>query len=121
MKILTTLLVAVGLLFASCDSMKTNEATDLYGQWQGTPWSFTFNEDGSCVILNNGNLWPGETTWRAVSMGNALEFVADGKVIMANVTVKGLKDDVLTLETRPMIGGAKAELATQIHELTRVK
>ncbi len=120
MRIILPLLLLFGISFTSCDSMKTYDVNDLYGSWQGDVWAFTFNEDGSCMIANKGNALDGENTWRQVSMGNTLELVHNGKVFMANVTVKGIENDVLTLEMRPMIGGGKSELATEIHELKRV-
>ena len=119
MKHLAVLLLSVTFFFASCSSMSTYEVKDLYGQWQGETWGFTFNEDGSCVILRGGQQWPGETTWRQVSIGNTLELIADGKVIMSNVTVKGIENDVLSLEMRPMIGAQTQ--TTEIHKLNRVK
>ena len=39
----------------------------------------------------NGNKWPGETKFRAVSIGNTLEFTAGGKVFLSNVTIKNLE------------------------------
>ncbi len=122
MKILATLLLVTLVSLVSCgDAFTTYEVKDLYGEWKGEPWSFTFKEDGSCKIINKGQVWPGETTWRAVSIGNTLELVADGKVIMSNLTVKSIANDTLQLETRPMIGGARADVSTVLHTLVRVQ
>jgi len=121
MRTIATFLFAITLFITSCDSFKTYEVENLYGKWKGDVWSFTFEEDGSCEVVKNGNKLQGETTWRAVTMSNTLEFVANGKVFMANVTVKGIENDTLTLEMRPMIGGGKSELSTEIYKLARVE
>lgn len=122
MKFLIALLFIFSIAFTSCgDAFSSFESKDLYGQWQGDTWGFTFNEDGSCEVLKNGNLWPGETTWRKVAVGNTLEFVANGKVFLSNVTVKGIQNDTLSIEMRPMFRGAKAETTTVVSKLVRVK
>lgn len=122
-KILATLFVLTTLLFVtSCgDSFKTYKVEDLYGNWRGEAWGFDFNKDGSAKIIRRGSEMSGEITWRAVSIGNTLEFVQDGKVIMANMTIKGIENDTLTIETRPLLGSGKSELATEIHKLARVE
>lgn len=122
MKYLAILLCSAVLLFTSCgDSFKTYEVENLYGTWRGDDWGFTFNKDGSAEIIRRGQQMEGDITWRQVSIGNTLEFVADGKVIMSNLTIKGIEGDKLTIETRPLLGGVRAEMATEIHELTRVE
>lgn len=110
------LLAGVTLFLASCTT--NYEVKDLHGQWEGKSMGFTFNEDSSCEIKINGEKYPGDTHWRA-AMGNTLEFTANGKVIMSNVTVKSLKDDVLTIEMRPMLN--PKDLTTVIHEMKRVE
>lgn len=111
------LLIITTLTLTSCGSNYKIE--ELYGKWQGPSLGFTFNEDGSCEIIMGGEKWPGETAFRAVSIGNTLEFTANGKVILSNVTIKSLVGDVLTIEMRPMISSAAQ--TTQVHELKRVK
>lgn len=122
MKFLVALFISSALLLASCgDSFKTYKVENLYGTWSGEAWGFTFNEDGSAEIIRRGQQMAGEITWRAVSIGNTLEFVSDGKVIMSNLTIKGIEGNKLTIETRPLLGGVRTEMATEIHELTRVE
>lgn len=114
-----TLLLLLLTIFTLSSCGSNYKIEELYGKWQGDTWGFTFNEDSTCEILMNGEKWPGATMFRPVSIGNTLEFTADGKVILSNVTIKSLANDVLTIELRPMIGGATE--TTQIHELKRVK
>lgn len=113
---LLVLLTTISLFFASCTT--NYEVKDLYGKWSGESMGFTFNEDSSCEIILNGEKYPGDTHWRA-AIGNTLEFTANGKVIMANVTIKSLKDKVLTIEMRPMT--TSKDVTTIIHEMKRVE
>lgn len=109
--------VTVALFFMSCGA--TNyKVEELYGKWVSETMSFNFMEDGSCDMYIKTEQWPGEVKWRA-AMGNTLEITADGKVIMANLTIKSLKGDELTIETRQMVG-ARRDIATS-HVMKRVK
>jgi len=110
------LITGVALFLGSCTT--NYEVKDLYGKWMGESMGFTFNEDGSCEIFMNGEKDPRETYWRD-AMGNTLEFTSNGKVILSNVTVKSLKDDVLTIEMRPLL--TKRDIATVIHVMKRVE
>jgi len=92
---------------------------DLYGKWDSKSLGFTFNEDGSCVVLIDGNQWPGQTKYRAVSIGNTLEFTVNGKVFLSNVTIKSLKEDILEVEMRNMFGSK--EMTSETHRLQRVQ
>lgn len=92
---------------------------ELYGTWNSEELGFTFNEDGSCEVIIKGNKWPGETKFRPVSIGNTLEFTADGKVFLSNVTIKGLEGDVLQVEMRNMLGSNIQ--TSETHTLHRVK
>ena len=111
------LILWVALTMTACFE-STYKVEDLYGKWESESISFVFNEDGSCEYYMNGNKYPGETRFRPVTIGNALEITANGKVIMANLTINSLKDDQLTIETRQMIGNREA--STQTHVLNRV-
>lgn len=91
---------------------------ELYGKWEGESMGFVFNEDKSCEVYIKGERYPGETSFSAVFGGNSLEFVADGKVFMSNVTIKALENDVLTVEMRPMIN--PGEQTTVTHVMKRV-
>lgn len=113
---LLVFLSAIALCLASCTT--NYEVKDLYGKWADETMGFTFNEDSSCEIMINGEKYPGDTHWRA-ALGNTLEFTANGKVIMSNVTIKSLKDDVLTIEMRPLLN--PKDLATVVHEMKRVE
>ncbi len=109
--------VTVALFFMSCGA--TNyKVEELYGKWVSETMSFTFRKDGTCDLYIKKQPWPGEVKWRA-AIGNTLEITADGKVILGNLTIKSLKDDVLTIETRQMVG-AKRDIATS-HVMKRVK
>lgn len=111
-----TFFLFVGILFLS--SCTTNyEIEELYGIWEGETMRLVLEESGKCELTINGNTFPGDTEWSAV-IGNTLEFTANGKVFLSNVTIKSLKDNVLTLETRPII--SKSNQATEIHTLQRV-
>jgi hypothetical protein len=110
-------LVFVATILTSC--APTNyETKDIYGKWVGETMGLTMKEGGSCVMTLAGEKMPGEITWRA-AMGNTLEFTQNGKVIMSNVTVKGIKDDVLTIELRPMMSGK--DRTTIIHSMKRAE
>lgn len=109
MRLLMGIMLLLTLTITACS---TYELKDLYGEWKGEVWAFTFNEDMSCTLTKDGNTLSGSCTYRTV--GNALEFVRDGAVFMSNVTVKGIEGDVLTIELRP---GSE----TEIHKLNRVK
>lgn len=111
------ILTIVILTLSSCFE-PNYQLEDLYGKWTSENMGFTFNKDNSCEIIINGNKWPGETEFRPVSIGNTLEFTANGSVIMSNVTIKSLKDDVLTIEMRPMTNSK--DQTTEIHVLNRV-
>lgn len=110
------LLTALVILCASCGTNYKIE--ELYGTWECEAMGFTFNQDGSCDIMMKGERWPGKTEFRAVSIGNTLEFTQGGLVILSNVTIKSLVDDVLTIEMRPM---TNPTATTVIHEMKRVK
>lgn len=110
------LLVAVATLAISCGP--TNyKVEELIGKWQGEKYAMTFNEDNTCEILIDGEQYPA-AEWRA-AIGNTLEFTQAGKVTLSNVTIKSLKDDVLTIEMRPIM--TKKDLTTEIHMMNRVK
>ena len=109
------MIAGVALFLSSC--MTNYELKDIYGKWMGEKIGFTFNEDGTCEIFMNGGKDPRQMEWNTV--GNALEFVANGKVILSNVTVKGIKDDVLTIEMRPMF--TQGDVSTVIHTMKRVE
>lgn len=111
------LMIGLALTMTACFE-PTYIVEDLYGKWESESISFVFNEDGSCEYYMNGNKYPGDTRFRPVTIGNALEITSNGKVIMANLTIKSLKDDQLTIETRQMIGNREA--STQTHVLNRV-
>lgn len=110
------LITTISLFIASCTT--NYEVKDLYGKWSGESMGFTFNEDSSCEIFLNGEQYPGDTHWRA-AIGNTLEFTANGKVIMSNVTIKSLKDDVLTIEMRPMMNSK--DVTTVVHKMKRAE
>ena len=113
-----TVLTLVTFLFSSC--FESNyKIEELYGTWDSEKLGFTFNKDGSCEVLMNGNKWPGETKFRAVSIGNTLEFTAGGKVFLSNVTIKNLEKDTLTIEMRDMFNPSNQ--TTNVHVLTRIK
>ena len=103
------------LLLASCAS--NYETEQLYGAWQGEKLGLTLNEDGSAVITLDGVAFGEEVAWRD-AIGNTLEFTSNGKVILDNVTVKGVSPDTLTIELRPLIG--RSNSATELHHLIKV-
>ena len=117
MRILTVLTL-VTFLFTGCFEANY-KIEELYGKWHSEKLGFTFNEDGSCEVLMNGNKWPGETTFRAVSIGNTLEFTAGGKVFLSNVTIKSIEGNVLTIEMRDMF--SPTQKTTNVHLLNRVE
>lgn len=92
---------------------------DLYGKWYSEALGFSFNEDGTCDVIIDGNKYPGKTEFRAVSIGNTLEFTKDGKVFLSNVTIKSLEGDVLEIEMRDMF--STKILSSEIHQLKRVQ
>ena len=106
-------------LFTSCDSFKTFEEKDIIGSWEGEKWGFTFNEDHTCSISQSGRIWYDNANWRQMMFGNTLEFVANGKVILTNVTVKSVDQSTLTLELRPLIGSQTT--TTETHKLSKVE
>ncbi len=118
MRFISLVLISSLFLFA-CDSFKTFEEKDIIGSWQGEKWSFTFNEDHSCTISQSGRVWYENANWRQMMFGNTLEFVANGKVILTNVTVKSVDATTLTLELRPIIGSKIT--TTETHKLTKVE
>ncbi len=112
------LLAATAIFCFSCFE-PNYKIEELYGKWESEKLGFTFNEDGSCEVIMNGNKWPGETKFRAVSIGNTLEFTSGGKVFLSNVTIKSLTGDILNIEMRDMLNPTKQ--ATEIHVLNRAK
>lgn len=119
MRYLSFLMIFSLVIFSSCDSFKTFEEKDIIGSWEGDKWSFTFNEDHSCVISQSGKVWYENANWRQMMFGNTLEFVANGKVILTNVTVKSVDQSTLTLELRPLIGNQIT--TTETHKLIKVE
>lgn len=111
------LIAGVALFLGSCTT--NYEVEDLHGKWMGESMGFTFNEDSSCEIFMKGAKDPRKVEWRA-AMGNTLEFTSNGKVILSNVTIKSLKDDVLTIEMRPLLT-TKHDIATVIHVMKRAE
>lgn len=110
---LLALFLCIGL--ASCTS--NYETEELYGQWQGQKLGLTLNQDGSAVILLDGIAFGENVEWRD-AIGNTLEFTSNGTVILSNVTVKGVSNDTLTIEFRPIMGRNAA--AEEIHHLVKV-
>jgi hypothetical protein len=111
------LIAGVALFLGSCTT--NYEVKDLHGKWMGESMGFTFNEDNSCEIFMSGAKDPRKVEWRD-AMGNTLEFTSNGKVILSNVTVKSLKDDVLTIEMRPLLT-TRHDISTVIHVMKRVE
>ncbi len=103
------------LLLTACSS--TYEKADLYGHWQNENWDFVFNEDGTCKIGKQSQYQGGQWTYR--TFGNTLEIAKNGTVFLSGLTVKGIENDELTIEFRPIIGQAKNSQNLQV--LKRVK
>lgn len=110
------LITGIAFFLGSCTT--NYETKDLYGKWMGESMGLTLNEDGSCEIFMNGAKDSREIEWRD-AMGNTLEFTSNGKVILSNVTVKSVKDDVLTIEMRPLL--TRKDITTVIHAMKRVE
>jgi len=116
MRVVLVLMLAATCLVGCFEANYKME--ELYGKWEGESMGFVFNEDESCEVYIKGERYPGETSYSAVFGGNSLEFVADGKVFMSNVTIKSLENDVLTIEMRPMLN--PKDLTTVTHVMKRV-
>ncbi len=112
------LILSCSLLFTACFEANY-KIEDLYGKWSSEALAFSFNEDGTCEVIIDGNKYPGATKFRAVSIGNTLEFTAGGKVFLSNVTIKSLEGDVLEVEMRDMF--STKILSSEIHQLRRVQ
>ena len=96
MKKLIFLLSLSSIFFLSCQS--TYEKQELYGHWKNDNWDFIFNEDGTCKVGKNAVFQKGNWTYR--TFGNTLEIVRDGKVVLSNLTIKGIHNNELSLEFR---------------------
>lgn len=112
---ISSLLLGVSLFLASCTT--NYETKELYGTWKDHRMTLTLNEDQSAEILLGGNAFGENVEWRD-AIGNTLEFTSNGKVILDNVTVKGVSDDTLTIELRPLM--SRREVATEIYYLAKV-
>lgn len=102
-----TLLTLV--LFISC---ATFEKEQLYGHWKNDTWEFVFRENGTCMLGNSG-VTQGEQL-KYTTLGNTLEISKDGKVIIGNLTIKGIENDELTLEFRNLVGSGDKMNALEI-------
>ena len=96
------------LLLSGCDTYKME---DLYGTWKGEVWEMTVEEGDKCRMINNGHEYK-DCTYNTI--GNALEIASEGSVFLSNLTVKGIENDVLSLEFRTLG-------ASNIRKLNRVK
>lgn len=107
------LALALPLLFII--SCSTFEKDQLYGHWKNETWEFTFRENGTCKLVNNGVVQGEQLKYS--TFGNTLEISRSGKVILSNLTIKGIENDQLKLEFRNLVGsGDKME---ELEILTR--
>ena len=99
MKYLIPLLALTFILACS-----TYEKEQLYGHWKNDTWEMKFRADGTCSLGNNG-VNQGEQL-KYTTLGNTLEISKDGRVIISNLTVKGITEDELSLEFRNLVGSS---------------
>lgn len=93
----------------------TYDKEQLLGHWKSDTWELVFRADGTCKVGNRGVL-QGEKL-KYTTLGNTLEISKDGRVIISNLTIKGIKDDQLTLEFRNLVGSGDQMEAIEV--LTR--
>lgn len=95
-------IIAVVLPVLFLISCSTYDKEQLYGHWKNDTWELVFRKDGTCMVGNRG-VNQGEQL-KYTTLGNTLEISKDGRVIISNLTIKGIENDQLKLEFRNLVG-----------------